>query len=266
MNSLSFIDDPPRDGALNMALDHFLSLQIRQSGMAGVLRLYRWERPTLSCGFHQRAERRIDFAGCQRFSVDVVRRPTGGRELLHDGDLSFSLVISRGLGYENTDGPRKFFYHAGKIIIGGLRSLGIEAALIEGSKPGGHSRFAPCLAAFSQFEIVSAGRKLVPIAQRVYQDVILAHGSIPLANTKIPTAELLQLKEKAKVQQLIDKASVSIGELLPGEVDLDLLKESLLTNFGKIFGGQVIPKELSGEELAHAANDRLNWVINKKGK
>ena len=108
MNSLSFIDDPPRDGALNMALDHFLSLQIRQSGMAGVLRLYRWERPTLSCGFHQRAERRIDFAGCQRFSVDVVRRPTGGRELLHDGDLSFSLVISRGLGYENTDGQGTF--------------------------------------------------------------------------------------------------------------------------------------------------------------
>ena len=82
--------DPPRDGAANMAVDHALAETADPD--AGWLRLYRWTRPTLSLGRNEPAAGFYDFERAGRLGIDVVRRPTGGRGVLHDAELTYAVV------------------------------------------------------------------------------------------------------------------------------------------------------------------------------
>ena len=261
MNKLRFIDDSARAGELNMAIDDLLACQAGQDGTPVIFRLYSWSRPTLSCGFHQRIEQRVDFGSCRRYKVDLVRRPTGGRELLHDGDLSFSIT-----GRINSQVPVKrevkdFFFKVGRVIIEGLESLGIKALLLDGIRKATVSSLQPCLTALSQYEIVSEGKKIAPMAQRVYPGSVLVHGSIPLTNPKIQTALLLKVKDPTTLQQQIESSSTNLFQILGGEVDMKSLKKSLLLNFKDIFQGSVKRYDILGRELTEATQNSLRWQI-----
>jgi lipoate-protein ligase A len=85
--------DRRRPGALNMALDEALMTFQEKRSLPPTLRLYGWDPPCVSLGYFQRTQGEIDLEACGRAGVDVVRRPTGGRAVLHDDELTYCLVI-----------------------------------------------------------------------------------------------------------------------------------------------------------------------------
>ncbi len=169
--------DPPRDGAANMAVDHALAETVEPD--AGWLRLYRWVRPTLSLGRNEPAAGVYDFARAEGMGIDVVRRPTGGRGVLHDAELTYAVVAPVA-----AVGRLRAAYtavHAG--LAAGLRSLGADARLGAGVAPG-PPRAGACFDATAGGEVVAGGRKLTGSAQARIGRAMLQHGSVLIDGTQ----------------------------------------------------------------------------------
>ena len=175
--------DPPRDGAANMAVDHALAEAVEPD--AAWLRLYRWVRPTLSLGRNEPAAGAYDFGRAERLGVDVVRRPTGGRGVLHDAELTYAVVAPVA-----AVGRVRAAYgvvHAG--LAAGLRSLGADARLAAGVAPG-PPRAGACFEATGGGEVVAGGRKLAGSAQARIGRALLQHGSVLIDGTQELIGEL----------------------------------------------------------------------------
>jgi lipoate-protein ligase A len=238
VNSLWFIDDVARRGSINMGLDDIMAHRIWFCKNELICRTYTWEVPTLSYGHHQKPELRIDTESCKKAGVDLARRPTGGRELLHDGDLSFALVARNPDVNKNAlVGDRGFFLKAARVIIHALKALGIDATVSSGAGKIETIRHAPCMAAVSEYEIIAGGKKLVPMAQRIYAGSILVHGSLPLHKQRVITADLLKVTDRERLQRIIDKSSTNLRQLLGSEVDITELERYIKSAFEKEFGG-----------------------------
>lgn len=176
---------PPLDGAANMALDEALLHRAARTG-EWVLRVYEWARPTLSLGRNQAARGRYDLDAFARRGIDVVRRPTGGRAILHDREATYSVtapVASAGT-------LRDSYARINRLLVAGLRALGADAT-IAGPRPAHRPGVAPCFEEPAEGELIAAGRKLAGSAQWRDADALLQHGSILLAGDQSLVASLL---------------------------------------------------------------------------
>jgi lipoate-protein ligase A len=163
----------PLPGAANMALDDVLAARARASGET-VLRVYSWTRPTLSLGRNQTARGAYDVARAAAFGVDIVRRPTGGRALLHDHEVTYSVTAPLG-----TVGSLRSWHAAvNALLLSALRRLGVVAELADPVARTPAPASAPCFEAPARGEIVLRGRKLVGSALLHEDGAVLQHGSI----------------------------------------------------------------------------------------
>jgi len=177
---------PPRSGAENMARDTALLERARVSREA-VFSVYGWDRPTLSLGRNQIARGSYDLGEIARRKFAVVRRPTGGRALLHACEVTYSVTAPIA-----TDGSlRDSYRRINRILIDGLSRLGVNAweAISPGSPtaPGA----LPCFAAPADGELVSEDGKLVGSAQVREDGALLQHGSILIEDDQALIAGLL---------------------------------------------------------------------------
>jgi len=177
------LDTGPADGFTNMAIDEALLESFAAEGTSPTLRFYSWSPPTLSLGYGQAIRSDIDFAQCQALGIDIVRRPTGGRAVLHDHEVTYSLVI----GADDprvTQGVLAAYLTISQALIRGLSYLGVTAELspIRRATPLPSDAASPvCFATPSSYEVVVAGRKVIGSAQRRAHGVIMQHGSIPIS-------------------------------------------------------------------------------------
>jgi lipoate-protein ligase A len=165
-------------GAFNMAFDEYLAFQLLNGNRGSTLRLYGWCPYTLSMGFHQREEE-FDIDRLKADGHDVVRRPTGGRAILHAHELTYSVVMKC-----VDKSPRDIYRYISEGLLRGLSLLGIEAQLA-GRDDNLRQVYRdpsslPCFASSTRYELQYNGKKLVGSAQRRYRDVILQHGSLLL--------------------------------------------------------------------------------------
>jgi len=176
---------PPYDGARNMALDEALLDRARASGEA-VFRVYTWAEPTLSFGRNQTARGIYDAERARERGVSVVRRPTGGRALLHHREITYSVTAPL-----LADGSlRESYARINRLLVGGLQRLGarVEVAMpAERSLPPSAS---PCFERPATGELVVDGRKLVGSAQWRDEGAMLQHGSILVEDDQPLVAEL----------------------------------------------------------------------------
>jgi lipoyl(octanoyl) transferase len=164
--------DEGGSGAWNMAVD--TSLARTAPTDRGILRIYAWDEPTMSFGRNQRARGRYD-DGPGRTGLRVVRRPTGGREVIHDRELTYACVLPvRALGLRAT------YRAVNRALVVALRSLGVPAELATGTSEPLPPDAGPCFGEPAPDEVVVRGRKLVGSAQARIGDALLQHGSIPL--------------------------------------------------------------------------------------
>lgn len=164
-------------GAANMAIDDALlgGFSAHQYSM----RWYAWARPTVSLGYAQRWRDGFDVRVARRLGVDLVRRRTGGRAVLHSGELTYALVGPATAGpFAGGVLPTYQVIAAG--LVAGLRLLGADVCLERAR--GRQSRDEPgaCFAARALHEVTAEGRKLLGSAQRREAGRVLQHGSLPL--------------------------------------------------------------------------------------
>jgi lipoate-protein ligase A len=187
--------DGTADGAVNMAVDEAL---LESAGSRAVhrgieveappvtVRFYRFARPTITFGYAQRLDDAVDASACFENGVDVVRRVTGGRALLHVDELTYS-VTGCASGIFAGHSVREIYRLAIDPIQQALSDLGVDldplslAAAARALSPSAHPRphpVLPCLSVPTGHELTSRGRKLLPSAQRWRRRAFLQHGSL----------------------------------------------------------------------------------------
>lgn len=173
------LDPAGRSGAANMAIDAGLLRDAAASGRA-VLRLYRFSPPCLSLGRNEPAAR-YDRAAIARLAIDVVRRPSGGRAVWHEHDVTYAVAAP----IAAFGGLRAAYHAIHARIAAALRALGADVTLAfdrpSARAPG---RSGACFATAVGGEVVAAGRKLVGSAQVRQGAALLQHGSILVAGSQ----------------------------------------------------------------------------------
>ena len=169
--------DAPADGAWNMAVDEILLEGVAAGSAPPTLRFYEWMPACLSLGYFQPFDV-VDSDGCRRLGVDVVRRPTGGRAILHDRELTYSVALPASvLGADG--GVLPSYYRLSRALQDGLSRLGILATLAPEAAASRSTDHGPiCFDRPSAHEILLRGRKLVGSAQMRRGAALLQHGSI----------------------------------------------------------------------------------------
>ena len=182
----------PASGVENMAMDEALMEQARDSNRA-LARIYGWSAPTLSFGRNQVARGAYDERAAAERGIGIVRRPTGGRALLHHREITYAVgapVHSLSL--------REAYGRINAILVLALRSLGLDVRLA-GYTRARRPDIAPCFAEPSEGEIVMSGRKLVGSAQWRDGTALLQHGSILIDDDQPAIASLMTVAAPAGV-------------------------------------------------------------------
>jgi lipoyl(octanoyl) transferase len=257
--------DAPGPGAWNMAVDEALVESVDTGRSAPVLRLYRWRPPCLSLGFTQPFEA-ADAAFCAAHGVDVVRRPTGGRAVLHHRELTYAVLAPLGR-VPFTPDLQAAYQTICRALVAGLGTLGVPAEL-SGEPEGGHIRpteLIPCFIGPAAGEVVSRGRKLVGSAMRRAGESILQHGSILEGWDGMLQAGCLGLPDDA----LLRPAVITLSDLLGAAPEAEALVEAIVTGFAATLGVSFVPSRLSPEERAQAellARERHGherWIVRR---
>lgn len=164
---------PPLDAATNMAIDVALMRRARETGET-VLRVYGWEGPALSLGRNQPARGEYDARRAALDGIAIVRRPTGGRALLHWREVTYSVTAPAA----DAGSLRASYGRINALLLDALRRLGVDARLAQPAGRAAVPSLAPCFEAPAAGEVVAGGRKLVGSAQWREAGALLQHGSI----------------------------------------------------------------------------------------
>ncbi len=173
----------PADGVVNMATDAALMAHARRSGEA-TLRLYGWVHPTLSLGRNERTRGILDPAAIAASGFAVVRRPTGGRALLHHREVTYSIAAP------STRSLAESYAAINGLLLAGLARLGVAARIASPAGRALRPEGAACFAEPGAGELTLDGAKLVGSAQLREVGAFLQHGSILIADDQPLIARL----------------------------------------------------------------------------
>jgi lipoate-protein ligase A len=168
-------------GARNMARDVAMLEAVADGEAPPTVRLYGWKPPCLSLGRHQGIEA-ADLEFCRAEGIDVVRRPTGGRALLHHLELTYAVIAPLSEG-PLPRGLQEAYRTICAALVRAVRTLGVDAELTGGEvnlQLPNPKTTIPCFEAPAGGEVVVAGRKLIGSAMRAHGGAILQHGAILL--------------------------------------------------------------------------------------
>ncbi len=261
--------DPPLSGARNMAVDHALADGLPAD--SGVLRFYRWEIPTISFGRNQRARGAYRADAIREAGVGLVRRPTGGRAVLHHLELTYAVVLPlRAYG-----GLRQTYRLVNEGLVEGLRALGVPARVSEGGTFALPPEAGACFAAPAEGEVIVEGRKLVGSAQARVEGSLLQHGSLLLAGDQ---ARVRRFEEAQGTDSENGPGADGTGSPTPAVEPFTTLDQVLLPlpEWGQlvqalargvtgVLGGEWVPSEVtpSEAEVAERLLDRYqssDWI------
>jgi len=233
-----YLDSGPQPGALSMATDEAMLEAHLRGETPPSLRVYTWHPRAVSLGRFQDAQASVDLDECRRLGADVVRRPTGGRAILHTEDeVTFSIVVSeRRLGTK------------GVMNVAGLRLLGVDARLVERSAAGGPAAAhdPACFAVKARCDLVVGTEKLLGSAQVHRDGAILQQNSLPLRIRLEDWGRLFRRKP-------VPPAALGLRDAAGAEVSYQQVAGALKAGVEEVFGVQLVAGGLSDEEIARAA-------------
>lgn len=203
---LRVIVDGAEDGAWNMAVDETL-LEGEASPTDWTLRFYGWRRPTVSLGYLQRWGDGFDVEAGRTTGVALVRRPTGGRAVLHADELTYSVAGPTESGPLSGGVLAAYRVIAGALCRG-LQRLGVAAELARAPARADGPTGGACFASRSRYELLVDGRKLVGSAQRRRNGRLVQHGSMPLGRPDPRLWRALGPSGPAALRQTVGLASL----------------------------------------------------------
>lgn len=187
-----FIVDPPQSPAMNMAIDEAIAITFAKNKTPPTLRLYQWATPAMTLGAFQKIDPTLHHF-LENNPVTPIRRITGGQALLHDKDVTYSVIASTHDPLFS-GGIKKTFYAIAQGLLGSLERLGISAEIHTPMRDSALSRerSAFCINSLSWYEIAVDGKKLVGSAQKRWPDYFLQHGSILLEKSPLEIEKAIQ--------------------------------------------------------------------------
>jgi len=248
-----FLNSGVSTGPVNMAVDEAVLAGVNRGGSPPTLRVYGWEPPTVSTGYSQDIEQELDLEACRDRGFGVVVRPTGGRAVLHAGELTYSVVGRSGeppLGATIMETYRAI----AQGLVAGLSLLGVSAELAQvSSEARGRSGGAspPCFASAGRFEVVLGGRKLVGSAQRRVGRAVLQHGSLLLDGAHEALAEVQQVnseREREIFRRALRSKTTTLERELGREVSFDEVANAVRLGFENAWGLELAEGGLTDAE------------------
>lgn len=233
-----------------MAVDEAIFRLSQRREAPPTLRFYGWAIPTVSLGYFQDVGKEVDVDACRRLHVPVVRRPTGGKAVLHASDVTYAVVArdSNPLFSADILGTYRVISHC---IAAGLALLGIEAHMADDSRvTDNDSLRASCFSTPSRYELLVKNRKICGSAQVRSRGVFLQHGSILMDFDPFKTCEVMLPRSGDCERQVLrmKQAVTSINEHADRAVNVDTVCRALMTGFEKTLGVELVKGDLSPEE------------------
>lgn len=251
----NFINTGSKNPYYNMAMDEALLNFVSRGEIDPVIRFYTWNPATLSIGYFQRLQKEIDIDKVKEKGYGLVRRQTGGRGVLHDKELTYSVIVP-----ESHPNMPSTVTEAYKIISQGLlegfKNLGFETYFaIPRSKEERDKlkqpRSSVCFDAPSWYELVVEGRKIAGSAQTRQKGVILQHGSI-LQDIDIDDLfDMFKFKNerlKAKMKENFVQKAVAINDISNQHITLNEMENAFEAGFKKGLNIDFKPLELTEKQ------------------
>ncbi|MDM5331044.1 biotin/lipoate A/B protein ligase family protein [Neobacillus sp. CF12] len=251
-----FIDSGNSSPSFNMALDEALLDWHSEGKIPPVIRFYGWEPATLSIGYFQKVEKEIDLEAVKAHGLGFVRRPTGGRGVLHEHELTYSVIVSE----DHPEMPNtvtEAYRVISEGILKGFHQLGLEAYFAvpktdEERSALKNPRSAVCFDAPSWYELVVEGRKVAGSAQTRQKGVILQHGAILLDLDEDKLFSLFKYpseRVKERMKSAFKSKAVAINEISPRRITLEEAKEAFYKGFAEGLNIELESYQLTEEEF-----------------
>jgi lipoate-protein ligase A len=227
-----------------MAVDEAVARIVGRGEAPPTLRVYRWDPPCVSLGYFQRYEE-VNLKECQRRGLDVVRRPTGGRAVVHHHEVTYSVCLAT---THVPEGVIQSYVYLSRGLLEAYRYLGADATLAPGRRHSGLS--AACFDLSSVQEILVNGRKAIGSAQVRKWEALLQHGSLPLRfDSQVVSSVLTHDAEAAmRLGRVLSARAIDLEEALGRVPEPQEVEEALRVGFEKGLGIELVYGELTREE------------------
>jgi lipoate-protein ligase A len=246
---------PPARGAWNMAVDEAILEAIGAGKVPPTLRLYAWVPPCLSLGYAQPIED-VDLTALHERNWDIVRRPTGGRAILHTDELTYSVIGP--LNEPRLAGSLLKSYHVlSRALLDALHILGTQAeASPESALPPGIPNQGPvCFEVPSNYEITVNGKKLVGSAQARRKEGVLQHGTLPLEGDLGRITQALKFSDEQARQEATEhiwQRATTIERALGHRIEWQSAAQAFVEAFERTLNLEFLSEQLTQRETQAA--------------
>ncbi len=250
--------------AENMAIDDAIFELIQEGKSTPLIRFYDWDPPTLSLGYHQNAESEVDFEKLTETGYGFVRRPTGGRLVLHKNEVTYAVIAPND---EHLAGNvLKSYGDISLALAEGLRLLDIDVEFEQKELSSFSQRepVNPCFNSSSKYELAIQGKKIVGSAQVRKNGVLLQHGSIILDENQREIAYLmpgLSDKMRDRLATMMDNKTISINQVLQRKISFETATGKFVQGFIKAWKNDDF---VEIKELEDFEKNRVEELIKKK--
>lgn len=270
--------------AYNMAVDEAIFNACRRGKAPPTLRLYTWRPPAVSLGYGQNIDIELDPRRCRAYGIDIVRRPSGGRAVLHDEEMTYALVIPEGYAAVGRSAYEEYRWTS-DVIIRALRQMEVPAELsvnaeqeelpgeaeeeIEEYSLSHDEREGACFAHTARYEIEVYGRKLVGSAQRRAAGYVLQHGSLLLGPGHKRLPLLLphtQYARRERMTQELDRHTTCLSELVGRPVPFEEIARRIAREFAATldisnrFGDLTVAEKTEATRLVEDKYGYSDWT------
>ncbi|MCM3389924.1 lipoate--protein ligase family protein [Ureibacillus chungkukjangi] len=256
-----FINSGPCSPSYNMALDEALLDLHSQGEIPPVIRFYEWNPATLSIGYFQSAEKDIDLEIIKEQKLGFVRRPTGGRAVLHESELTYSIIVNEQYP-DMPAGVTEAYRVLSEGLLLGFQNLGLDAYFSipdteEKQQDLKKPKSAVCFDAPSWYELVVEGKKVAGSAQTRQKGVILQHGAILLdldEEKLLSVFKFSSAEAKEKMRQKLPEKAVAINRLTDKEITISQCIEAFKEGFEQALDIELVPYQLTEEQMQYVKN------------
>ncbi len=248
MQTWRLILDGPDDGAWNMAVDRAVLRARRRGEVPATLRLYSWRRPTVTLGRNQSVAD-VDAEACRTYGFDIVRRPTGGRGVLHGDEVTYSVVASV------ADGIPRGVSASYRMLCGALaeayRSIGVPATLTGRAR--GDKAAGACYLHATNADLSLGAAKLSGSAQVWDHDAVLQHGSFVRSRDIVAEARVFRLDSGG--QSRLRDTTATLQGVLGDSPSPEAISDAVVLAFESVLGVRLQTGELTVDETREAKRE-----------
>lgn len=240
LERMEFVDTGENTGAFNMDFDVRRAEAVDAGTAGAMLRVYNWKPWCISLGRHQDIAE-IDEAATAAAGYGIVRRPTGGRAILHAEELTYSVVMP-----SEERGIMEVYRLISEALTAGLQILVPEIDIAR-AQPNFQKLYRepgsiPCFSSSARYEIEYGGKKLVGSAQRRIGSAVLQHGSILIGEAHLALADFLAVEGDVREQLRHDMRAhtITLQEILGRPVHRDEVRDAIIEGFRRAWGVEII--------------------------